>query len=433
MGEVARRISRRGLLTNAAVGLSAMALTQGLLGRSAFAAAPSKKPTKQQIADAKASWPPAKPIGEPAMSADEKELGELLAHKAKHALALAAAHPKEKFRPGSIEAAGATLFAQVSTKRAERAHLRATKLLSAPPDAQALHFGEYAGASLAAAKVAPAVDIKLTAKLRAIVKKHKDKPVPKEKPGPSYKRIEFELNTVECIRQTHNEVGSDELLLGGHLVEPGGHVISIPKWMVSDDFDDGEAKFYDYSFCRDAFSKNVGEALGLCPHGGPGDLYRGRKLASSSLDGPWPGTWTLVMVAGEQDSGGGFGELLKTAYASLKDEINTALLALATELGTALGNLIPIPGLGAAIGAAIGLAIGAVVDWLSDAFNSKDDFVGAKTLMVRLHDAKKSTIQGKSDHPLPTPKGVWAHPMQTMTVRGDGSHYDMRLHWRAFA
>lgn len=428
------QMTRRRLLGRGALGLSALAASSALPGGLAWAGG---KPSKQQLAAGKARRPPATPVKD-VLSAEAQELGDLLVHKARHALAQAAANPKESFHPRSLQAASARVLQRASPKRRERAHDRATKLLSAPPAARAEQFGAYANASIAAAKVTPAPDVQLTKLVRKLRDRHAGKKAdPQPKPAPSYRRIEFQLNGVDCIDATHGEWESDELLLGGHLVEPGGNIVSIKQWKVSDDFDDGETRQYDYTFCKNlgptenALTDYFREA-GYCPHGGPDDLHRGRTLASSKLDGPWPGTWTLVMMAGEQDSGG-FGDLLRDAYKAMRSEIDDALEAAGVALGTAAGSLIPIPGIGSLIGAAVGYALSKLVELFVQLFDNPDDFVGARTWNVSLHDAHRSTIEALADAPLSAPKGVWASPMRTMTMRGDGSHYELRLHWRAFA
>lgn len=430
MSEVARRITRRALLSNAALGLSAMAVTQGVLGGTALASGP---PTKQQIAAAKKNWPPAKPVTDAPLTAEEKNLAQLLSGKAKHAMALAAANPTEKFHPGSMPAVGAAFFSRVGAKRAGRAKARAAKLLKTDAATQTLNFGVYAKGTVASAKVAPAVDVQLTSLLRDIVKKEKAKGKPKEQVAPKYRRIEFQLNSVDCIVATKGEWESDEFLLGGHLIEPDGRIVQIKQWMVNDDFDAGETTPYDYSLCKGVGNKinptsSYLELAGYCPNGGPGDLYRGRKLAGSSLGN---GSYTIVMVAGEQDGAGGFGDMLSEVYKSLKGEIDAAITAAGGAIGSAIGSV--IPGLGTIIGAAIGAALAALVEWLSNLFDNPDDFIGAKSWRVRFPNAKQSTIEAMATNPLPTPKGVWAYPIQKMTMTGDGSHYELRLHWRAFA
>jgi hypothetical protein len=220
---------------------------------------------------------------------------------------------------------------------------------------------------------------------------------------------------------------ADEILLGGQLIEPNGNITNIDQFKVSDDFDKGETVYFDYEICS-VFAKagDVPPFLeGFCPHGGPNDVYRGRKLASSKLDKL--GTWGLVLIMGEQDNGGGFGDIVQKVYKALKSEIDDAIEA---GIGALVGGV--FGPLGSAIGAALAWAVGKLIEWLVSLFDNPDDLVAAKTWQLRLEHRTQSYIEGLSTDELPAPKGTWASPMKKLAFKGDGGSYEVRAHWRAF-
>ena len=163
-----------------------------------------------------------------------------------------------------------------------------------------------------------------------------------------------------------------------------------------------------------------------CPRGDRHDFYRGRKLEATKLDIaiPWPATVGVVLIMGEEDSGG-FNQMVQDGYKAIEDEVKKKLNELGVKAGEAIGGE-----LGAVIGAAIGAVLGAFVDWLVSLFNTRDDFINSKSWMVQLPSPELAAIKALASDHLPAPAGIWASPMKKLTFVGDGGKYETRLHWR---
>ena len=428
-----RTLSRRSLLTTTAGGLSALALGD-LFGRTAHAAA-KKSPTAKQWAAAKASRPKAAEVvgGDTKLSTQQTKLGQLLLQKSKHAFALAATEPTAKFQQGTLHFAAAGLLSKQTPTRVQRAKKRAAKLLAASSASSEANFGVYAKGTIAAAKVKPAPDVVLTGALRELNEAEKKKTKQKDEEKPKFEHIEFHLNSVECIEET-DEVGADQILLGGQLIMPSGKIKTIDQFMVGSDFDEGDIKYFDYEMCNslsgggqvDLANFSYLDLDSLCPHGSLDNVYRGRKLAEGNLK---TGTYGLVLVMGEQDSGG-FGDVLAKIYGALEEEIDAAIEAASAIAGAAVGSFIPIPGLGTAIGAVLGWVAGKIIEWFLALFDNQDDLVAAKSWSVTFEKKTKEYIKGLSPDSLDVPNGHWASAMKKMQMKGDGGHYEARLHWR---
>jgi hypothetical protein len=428
-----RRFSRRGLLTSAAGGISALALHHAMFGRSALAAA-KKKPTKQQLADVKARRVKAvaTTASDTKLSAKQQKLAQLMLQKSKRAIALAAANPKAKFQPGSLHFVAAGIIAKQKSKRAGRAKQRAAKLLAEPAATQELNFGRYAQATLSSATVEQAPDVDVTAAVREIVDAEKAK----KKPNPQmmgdsdkYQTIEFHLNSCECIEETSGALeGSDEIVLGGQVVTPTGKIKNIDEFRTKDEFEEGQTKYYDWEVC-DVLS--AGGQIDLpssiedsCPHGSADNVYRGYKLASADLD---KGTYTLVLLMGEKDDGG-FSDILADVYGALEDEIDAAITAAGGAIGSAIGSV--IPGLGTAIGAVLGWIASQVIEWFLGLFDNEDDLVASKSWQVTFDKKTVDYVKSITPDHLPAPSGTRASEMKQLTYNGDGGKYEVRLHWR---
>jgi hypothetical protein len=410
MTDLRQSLSRRRLFSLTAGGASAL-----LLDRAAHAAGAT--PVAKQLPDSKL----------------RKALDQLLA-RAKGAVTGALARP-ESAKGDKIAAAGLKFAAGLTPARAARLTARSQQLQLA----KVSPFGPLAR---------PGVKLQSVDAFRAsmtkVIDTSKLKVDPKLK-EPQWKallvkKIEFHLNLVRCLEETSEASESDEILLGGQLVEPNGAVKKIARWKVRDDFDAGEETNFDYQKCGQLPRSSLPPfLLEKCPNGSPADPYYGRKLISASLDPqviPFPSTHGLVLVMGEQDEGG-FNDILQDIYAALRDEIAAELDALGVTAGAALGGALGsiIPGLGTAIGSAIGAALGWVlgefIEWLVGLFNNEDDLIQAKHWTIQLPSPELSAIQGLGQS-LPAPAGVWASPLKSLKFRGDGGKYDAHVHWRVF-
>lgn len=417
------RLSRRSMFSIAAGSASALALGR-VLGGTAHAAAPAAK----LIPESK--LPPGRLVvpGDLKLDPDMQILAEKLLARAKQAVWQAATKPGGAAKDDKVAAAASKIVASMRSKRMTRLKASIIKPVAA---AEMAKFGKV---EASAGPKLYAVDMeKLAAKWKQKkIKREKEKQEEKPKWNPPLAaRIEYQLNSVKCVNMTDGESGSDEILLGGQLITPGGIVKQIDRFKVSDDFDTGEVKRYDFSQCRD-FPPNTPDFLieAKCPRGNPNDPYEGRKLGATLLgpDRPWPATVGLVLIMGEEDPGGGFGAWMQDVYAALDDEIKKKLNELGVEAGTALGD-----DLGAAIGAALAYVVGEFLDWLVNLFDNADDPIAAKSWTTQFNNPEMSSIRATVGDPVPTPNGIIGSSMKRLDFVGDGGKYEVRLHWRVNA
>lgn len=416
------RFSRRNMFSVAAGGASALALGHLFTGAAGAAPAKISAARGKQLAQLKALESGLRPgasavPGDLALDPATQALAEKLLARAKQSVLVAVTRPNEAPKGDKVAAAAGKIVGSLRSKRVTRikSSLQRAEVVAA--------IGPAAGVEM---KKAP--DWYMT-ELKGTIDRSKLKVKVEKKPkwsGPLVKRVEFQLNSVKCVEETSGESGSDEILLGGNLITPGGVVKKIERFKVSDDFDEGEAVYYDYELCN-AFPPGQVPYFIKCSNGSRSDVYRGRKLEATLLgdDIPWPATLGLVLVMGEEDPGGGFGVMLQDIYAALEDEIKKKLDELGAEAGEAMGGDI-----GAAVGAALAYVAGAFLDWLVSLFNNEDDLVASKDWTIQLATPELDNIRTLSSDNLAAPAGVWASPMKSLQFRGDGGRYDMRLHWR---
>jgi len=409
-------LSRRNMFALTAGGASALAVG-GLLGRTASAATPQVTPLSDaQLPQALVSVP-----GDLQLDPAAGALAQKLLARLKKSVLDVATRSGEVDNGDKVAAASRNLVDSLRKARVNRLQV------ALKPGSK---FKEVAELS----KAEPSQAHKMyDFELSEFVAKYKKKPKltkkKKEEPqwqGPLAQKIEFHLNSVKCLDTTSGP-GSDEILLGGSIVTPGGVVKKIDGWKVADGFDDGDRVFYDYSRCKD-FPANTPKFIidATCPRGNPNDVYAGRKIAFTRLniDIPWPATIAVLLTMGEQDSGG-FNQLIQDGYAALEQEIKKKLAELGVQAGTAIGGE-----LGAVIGAVIAAVLGEFLDWLVSLFNTVDDFIGTKTWTVQLDSPEMSAIRAKASGGLPSPAGTTASKMKKLTFTGDGGKYEARLHWR---
>jgi hypothetical protein len=436
------RLSRRRVVAGSAACLAALGLGAGLAWP-ATALADTKKRTPLKgapLAQVEAKYPQGSETALDArLNPHADRLAQLLLHKTRHAMALAAANPSTTFAPDSLHAVAAAHIARLPPKRAQRAKARAAAMLASP--AKAATFGPYAKGDVASAQVKQATDVELSSAIRSMTTALKDSQKAAEKQGdkdkdqPVFTRIMLQLNSVKCIKEQDSTSASDELLISGSLIERDGNIVKIDR-IKYEDFDEGETRYLDYEMCN-AFAGNPGmiglyDTLGQCPHGSADDVYRGRKLAESRLGGP--GTWGLVLVLGEQDDGG-FNSMMSDIYKKLKTEVDALMQQVFNAAGEAVGAALSayLGPLGEAIGVALAWALGKLFEWFMSLLDNKDDLIAAKTWSVQLEHRTQSYVKSLASDNLPSPKGTWASPMKKWTFKGEGGHYEVRLHWRAYA
>lgn len=405
-------LSRRNMFTIAAGSASALALGS-VLGGTAQAA----KTAAKGIPDSKLPKGLLTVPGDLKLDPATQALAEKLLARTKQAVLAAASTPGAAAKDDKVVAAASKIVGSLRTKRMTRLQTGISK----PKVMKSIdRFGKL---DAVAARQLYATDLQV---LKTKLKLAEKKEAPKWNP-PLAARIEFQLNSVKCVNMTDGEAWSDEILLGGQLITPGGVVKRLDRFKVSDDFDTNEVVRYDYSKCRD-LPKDVGTLM--CPRGNPGDLYEGRKLGATllGLDKPWPATVALVLIMGEEDPGGGFGAWVEDIYGSLDEEIKKELKNLGVEAGTAAAGE-----LGGAIGEVLAYVVGEFLDWLVNLFDNPDDPIAAKSWIVKFTSPEMSAIRALTSDPVPAPAGIASSAMKRLDFVGDGGKYEARLHWRVNA
>lgn len=217
---------------------------------------------------------------------------------------------------------------------------------------------------------------------------------PDLKAGLAFKKMRLFITGVKCIEET-DEVGSDEIYMGGNSTDPFGNTTAVSKFEVSDDFDEGERVTFGLS-----------------------KAFAGWNLVTDSEGFPY--VYGAVIAMAETDDGG-FWKFLQDLWEGVKEAVTSAIGAAAgAAIGAAIGSA--FAGLGAVIGAAVGAFIGWILSLFAD---NPDDIVGAKVVTMTLAAATKSYYDWAK---LTTASG-WT---KTLAFKGDGGHYNVGIAFKAF-
>lgn len=208
-----------------------------------------------------------------------------------------------------------------------------------------------------------------------------------------YKKVGLFIKQVRCLVET-DEVGADEIALGGLAVDPDGKATRlITPFRVSGDFDQGEKVTYP----------------------------NGRLFAEWTIDRSdgWPHVYGATLVMMEQDDGG-FYRFLLDLWNVVKAEVIAAVATAAGgAIGAVLGNaVVPI------VGAAVGFVLGVLVPWFISLFDNADDLVGVHTPMLSLAASSNEYYQwaGLLDPPR----------LFDLRFRGDGGSYLVSCYYKVY-
>jgi hypothetical protein len=427
--ELTRRDLLLGATAGAAVGLCTPALahagpkagpTSGdttKIGPAAPARGSKARPRAQPTSDpAPAVMRPKLTKSLPAITPEEKAVAEEIAQKVRHAVASAAAEPRRtKFPAGSYAAIGQTYIRGLKRKRRRAVEAEAARAFSASVEVRKKAFGMYATAAPSThLRKLPPVRAQLASaaadKLRNVSRRFVATNVSSDKLvlRSPYANLGFHINEVRCKRET-DEVGADEIIMGGFAIAPDGTMQKIDVFTVSNDFDAGEVRTYYPQSSK---------------HFTPDDPYRGRRLATLPLasNAEWPATYTLVVFMGEED-GGGFGQFLGDIYGRVADEVKALILAQSIQLGAFLGP---------AIAQVVGFVMDLLVDFLSILFGNKDDYVDRMETTLTIGSPNKADFATIAEHETHVPPNVWASRQWTKKYLGDGGYYKCKFHWRVW-
>ena len=211
--------------------------------------------------------------------------------------------------------------------------------------------------------------------------------------GLAFKKLRYFITQVRCLEETYEPTSaSDEINMGGIKVTPSGEHKIISEFVVSDDFDQGEAVTY----------------AGL-----------GQKFAGWNIDTgePWPHVYGAAVCMAEKDNNG-FYEFLLKLWDFVHEEVTEWLAGVV--VGAAAGG-----SAGGVVGAIVGAVIGGIIGWIISLFNNPDDIVGVVPVTLSLGSAKKSYY----DWAKLTSGGGLAG---TLTFKGDGGHYEADMSFKVF-
>lgn len=436
---MSRIFTRRSMLLTSA-GLPALAVGSSLLGGSSFALAAPAKASKTYGAAGPTVRSGGQTLGKPL-----RPIAEQVLQKARHAFTIAAANPKRSFAKGGMAAAAAKFMKAQSSVRFKRASTRAGVRLSSGDSEWKAAFGPYGKVAPAEFERTLSPGEKYGVPLEAVVEKSKagtkKVKIRREKPKkydpadyeakPRYARIAFHLNRVKCIVDT-NEFDSDEIRIGGHLIRPDGKITDVANHLVFEDFDPGDTRNYDHSACigKPASQRKGLEQLGMCA-GSASDPWAGRVLASAPLDGPWPGTFGLVLLMVDEDHGG-MNELLSELYSRIKEELDEAIASLGEAAGDAVAEYLG-EDIGAIVNEIVVWALTELVAWVVSLFDNIDDPISGESWIVTLPNRTREAIDALASGGVDTPSGSCGSKIEEIVFQGDGGKYRADLHWRALA
>jgi hypothetical protein len=213
--------------------------------------------------------------------------------------------------------------------------------------------------------------------------------------GAKFTRLRLVLREVECIKTTSG-MGTDEIAMGGLLVDPSGTTKKINEFFVGKNFDAGVKKSYP-----------------------GGKTFAEWKIVSN---GNWPQVYPSMLVMVEKDNGG-FSDFLAELWKWVKEYVEKAIMAAGAAAGAAIGAAIgtAFAGIGVLIGAVAGFLVGAFVGWLIAAW--KDDLIQVHSQQLHLGAATASyyaAVGLTNDPPKPF----------ALNFKGDGGHYRVRCHYQ---
>lgn len=209
------------------------------------------------------------------------------------------------------------------------------------------------------------------------------------------KDIRFRVREVKCIDETNPEwLGSDEISLGGVVVDDKEELHEVPERFVGDGFDDGERRIY-----------SPPEIIKFFP-----------------LDNDYPKAFLATVAIAEKDSEG-MSKFIRELYEAIKADVNlivsilgkAAGVAIAAGIGGSVGTAVGGP-LGAIIGIIAGAVLGALVAWLSD------------TLQDDIFPTQVSTAYLESEYDA-FADGSLVSPRQYLHFRDHGGHYRVTCDW----
>lgn len=297
---------------------------------------------------------------------------------------------------GSTEAILASRFRTLPDSIKQSAATKAMARVTAAPAVRVSRFADLANVNLTITRAIDAqvrdlpfpTDLKLPANFLQTV----TAPPPPPPAAPALNRLEFRIHSVKCLDETDgflgSEAGSDEISLGGTIVDETGDTEKVSVFKVG-------------SFGKDGTIK---------------DFTPPRSFAVFDLtEGPsFPKSYFVTMVLAEVDMGG-LSDFVNQLLNKIKEKV---ISALASAIGAAIGA--PAGGVGAIIGAAVGFVVGEVFRIFKSVW--EDDIFAPVTTQVTIPTLSHRFAGGATDS-----------AEDVATFSGHGGKYQISFDWRVFA
>ncbi len=298
-------------------------------------------------------------------------------------------------RRTSLEAILAERFRSLPEATQQAAGKAALGRLAAPAESRLTRFGDLASVDLrspravdeqAEARPFPA-SLKVTrAYLQGLVEVH-GQVLSGFKPQETLDRLQLRIRRVKCLNET-NDVGDDEIALGGTSVDETGDTEGISTFRVANTFKTGSQRLFNPPRHFITF-----------------DLTEGIQF---------PKSYFVTLVLAEVDMGGLTGFVNKLLD-WVKKKVNAALVA-------AIGGAIGVSGgpIGAVIGAVVGYVVGAVFDWFRSIWS--DDVFKPQTVSLGIPSLPARWDGGRTES-----------PERTVSYIGHGGKYELAYDWKLAA
>jgi hypothetical protein len=215
--------------------------------------------------------------------------------------------------------------------------------------------------------------------------------------------LKLKVNRVKCVDETEHEgpwpfqgegVANDRIDLGAISISPDGRTTQFGPRMVSDNFEDNREVVWE------------------------------QEIASFDLlrMGSYPMSFGVTVAISEIDYGGGFANVLKDIFNSIKGVVVEVL----AKIGEVIGALVGAGEVGKVIGKIVGelviLGLGELISIVGRAV--QDDVFPAQVVTLQL-DSRYSTPWGVDDKSI----GPFALPVERLSYNGFGGAYEVYTYW----
>jgi hypothetical protein len=273
------------------------------------------------------------------------------------------------------------------------------RVVDTAPAVRAARFGDLGGVNLTISRPIDAQvrdlgfpkDLKITAaEITAIITGARATPAPA--PVPALNKLEFRIHGVKCLDETdgflNSEAGSDEIALGGNIVDETGDTEAIAAFKVGSFGSDGKEKTFSPPRVFATF-----------------DMREGSEF---------PKSYFTTLVLAETDMGG-LPEFVNKLLDKVQEKVTAALAsAIGASIGASGGPV------GALVGALVGLVVAEAFKLFKNVWN--DDIFAPVTLQASIPSFNHRFSSGATES-----------TQFVADFAGHGGRYTVKYDWRVFA